>query len=134
MQGRNLIEAGPTAAWAMTARRREDSLVFGKGNNPCKRIVLLFDGTEADKFCVLSILGLAVQSYIQLMEEFQIRSRQTQLYLTLGTMEDIKNVHYCSKDPIANLKVRVTLTRISALKRKPKFGEQVRHLCSVPLL
>ena len=58
---------------------------------------------------------------------FKSASRQTHLYLTLGIMEDIKNVHYCSKDPIANLKVRVTLTRISALKRKPKFGEQVGH-------
>ncbi len=39
-------------------------------------------------------------------------------------MEDIKNVHYVSKDPIANLKVKITLTRISALRRRPKFGEQ----------
>ena len=40
----------------------------------------------------------------------------------LRRMQDIKNVHYVSKDPIANLKVKVTLTRISALRRKPKVG------------
>lgn len=37
-------------------------------------------------------------------------------------------MHYVSKDPIANLKVKVVVTRISALKRKPKYAEQVRSM------
>lgn len=37
-------------------------------------------------------------------------------------------MHYVSKDPIANLKVKVVVTRISALKRNPKYAEQVRSM------
>lgn len=43
-------------------------------------------------------------------------------------MEEIKTVHYVSRDPITNLKVKVVLTRISGLRRRPQYGEVGRRL------
>jgi hypothetical protein len=38
-------------------------------------------------------------------------------------MEDIRTVHYATKDPIQNLKVRVVLTRLSVQRTAPKLPD-----------
>lgn len=40
-------------------------------------------------------------------------------------MEEIKTVHYHTKDPIQNLKIKVTLTRVSAPRPQPAVQSQV---------
>jgi hypothetical protein len=38
----------------------------------------------------------------------------------MALIEDIKTVHYATKDPIQNLKIRVTLTRLSVQRALAK--------------
>jgi hypothetical protein len=49
-------------------------------------------------------------------------------------MEDTKTIHYVTQDPMAHLKLRVTLTRLSAAKSKVQQQAQVgtssRGCCS----
>lgn len=39
-------------------------------------------------------------------------------------MDEIKTVHYVSKDPIQNLKIKVTLTRLSVQRTKAQLTTQ----------
>ena len=39
-------------------------------------------------------------------------------------MDEVKTVHYVSKDPIQNLKIKVTLTRLSVQRTKAQLTTQ----------
>jgi ribosomal protein S19 len=51
-------------------------------------------------------------------------------------MLDTKTIHYVTQDPMAHLKLRVTLTRLSAAKSKvqqqAQVGTHLRELAATP--